>query len=140
MTKILSKDNHPAEKIVTDPNYNICDANQDIHQHTATGLHNFDLQSNCVLPHHKFVASDSDDGEIKKFTILGERCSGTNVLQKLIETNFDLEYSNDFHHKHFFGFCNYSKIKSTQNTLFICIVRNVYEWILSLHKMQMRKF
>jgi hypothetical protein len=78
----------------------------------------------------------TDGASITKFTILGERCSGTNLLQKIIETNFELEYSNDFHHKHFFGFCNYSKNPETNNTLFICIVRNVYEWCLSLFEKQ----
>ena len=40
---------------------------------------------------------------IKRVQIYGERCSGTNYLKKLIETNFTQTVINDYGHKHFFA-------------------------------------
>lgn len=68
---------------------------------------------------------------MKYFTILGERCSGTNYLEKLIETNFDIELTYKYCHKHFFGFNNFN---NSDDTLFICIVRNPIDWINSLYR------
>ena len=41
---------------------------------------------------------------IKKFTIYGERCSGTNYLQNLVNDNFEIELTWEYGWKHFFGF------------------------------------
>jgi hypothetical protein len=71
--------------------------------------------------------------EICNFCIFGERCSGTNLLQNLVETNFHLEYNNNICHKHFFGF---SSLENTNNTLFLCVVRNFYDWIMSFYEKQ----
>lgn len=71
--------------------------------------------------------------EIRKFCVLGERCSGTNLLEMLIQANFYLEPTQEHHHKHFFGFSNY---ESSNDTLFICIVRNFYEWVCSFYDKQ----
>lgn len=68
---------------------------------------------------------------ITKFTILGERCSGTNFLENAIKTNFEIEYTKEFGHKHFFGFNSY---KNSNDTLFIGIIRNPHEWANSLFK------
>lgn len=68
---------------------------------------------------------------ITKFTILGERCSGTNYLEELIIKNFNLDITWEFGWKHFFGF---NGLKDSDETLFIGIVRNPYDWIGSLHK------
>lgn len=68
---------------------------------------------------------------IKKYTIWGERCSGTNYLQKLIESNFETELTWDYGYKHFFGFNGFD---NSDTTLFICIVRNPYDWINSFYK------
>lgn len=68
---------------------------------------------------------------IKRFTIYGERCSGTNYLQELIELNFDVETTWDYGWKHFFGFNDVSK---SDNTLFICIIRDPYTWLNSLYQ------
>ena len=70
---------------------------------------------------------------INKFTIYGERCSGTNYLENLIKKNFDVEITWKFGWKHFFGFQNES-LKNSDNTLFICIVRDLKKWINSLYK------
>ena len=38
---------------------------------------------------------------IKKFTIYGERCSGTNYLENLILVNFDVNLTWEYGWKHF---------------------------------------
>ena len=44
---------------------------------------------------------------IKKVTIYGERCSGTNYLEELIVSNFDVKITWEYGWKHFFGFNNF---------------------------------
>lgn len=70
---------------------------------------------------------------LKKFTIYGERGSGTNYLEDLIRLNFDAHLSWDYGWKHFFGFQD-EKLKNSNNTLFICIVRNLPDWINSFFR------
>ena len=65
---------------------------------------------------------------INKVTIYGERCSGTNYLEQLLITNFDIEITWQYGWKHFFGFDNYT---DSDNILFIGIVRNLVDWINS---------
>jgi len=91
---------------------------------------------------------------IKNFTIYGERCSGTNFLQALISGEsffydnakahlggafrkqrpaaFDLSITWDFGHKHFFGFNDEDIANNGDETLFLGIVRNPYNWMNSL--------
>lgn len=89
------------------------------------------------LPQRETEQFDLRTGYINKFVILGERCSGTNLLKMLMETNFDCEYSIDYHHKHFFGHFDYdSKIDELPQTIFLCVVRNFYEWVLSFYNKQ----
>lgn len=68
---------------------------------------------------------------LQRFTIYGERCSGTNFLQESIETNFDAEVTWAYGWKHFFGFADLSQ---SDDVLFIGIVRDAYEWINSLRR------
>jgi len=68
---------------------------------------------------------------ITKYTIYGERCSGTNYLEQLLNINFDATLTWKYGWKHFFGFRN---LNDSDDTLFICIVRNPYTWINSLYK------
>jgi len=70
--------------------------------------------------------------QIKKFAILGERCSGTNFLEGSITNNFDLEYTAQYGNKHFFCFNNYNN--NSSETLFIGIIRNPIYWINSFSK------
>ena len=70
---------------------------------------------------------------ITKFTIYGERCSGTNYLQKLIENNFDVNVTWEYGWKHFFGSDN---LKNSDNTLFIGITKNPYDWLNSFYRDQ----
>lgn len=68
---------------------------------------------------------------IKRFIIYGERCSGTNYLQELIQLNFDVDITWDYGWKHFFGFNDVSK---SDNTLFVCIIRDPYTWLNSMYR------
>ena len=70
---------------------------------------------------------------INRFTIYGERCSGTNFLEKAILANFDLAVTWNYGWKHFFGHHNFSK-GCHDDTLFICIVRSPIEWIDSFYR------
>jgi len=71
--------------------------------------------------------------QIKKFAILGERCSGTNFLEESITNNFNIEYTAEYGNKHFFCYNNYD-MNSTKETLFIGIIRNPIYWINSFSK------
>ena len=84
------------------------------------------------------------DSKITQFTIFGERCSGTNHLQHVMEKNFDLPLVWEFGWKHFFcaekgkqrGQLHGSGWEngSDKNTLFLCIVRNPTAWVNSLYR------
>jgi hypothetical protein len=67
---------------------------------------------------------------IKKVTIYGERCSGTNYLENLILLNFDASITWEYGWKHFFG---HSDLSNSDDTLFICITRNPVDWLNSLY-------
>ena len=71
---------------------------------------------------------------IKKFAILGERCSGTNYLEEIIKINFNLEYTSEYGSKHFFCFRDYNKYNCVDETLFIGIIRNPIYWLNSFSK------
>ena len=68
---------------------------------------------------------------MKKVTIYGERCSGTNYLEELLLLNFDVEIVWCYGWKHFFGF---SDLSNSDDTLFIGIIRNLEDWINSLYR------
>jgi hypothetical protein len=68
---------------------------------------------------------------MKKVTIYGERCSGTNYLEELLLLNFDVEIVWDYGWKHFFGF---NDLSDTDDVLFIGIIRNLEDWINSLYR------
>ena len=68
---------------------------------------------------------------IKKFTIYGERCSGTNYIEELLIQNFDIEVTWEYGWKHFFGF---NDLSNSNDILFIGIVRNLCDWVNSLYR------
>ena len=70
---------------------------------------------------------------LTKVTIYGERCSGTNYLEQLIDLNFDVNLTWEYGWKHFFGFQD-DKLQNSDDTLFICIVRNLPDWINSFFR------
>ena len=69
---------------------------------------------------------------LDKFTIYGERCSGTNYLELLIKLNFRTTVTWKFGWKHFFG-QHQSGLDRSSDTLFVCIVRDLHPWLNSLY-------
>jgi len=84
---------------------------------------------------------------INKFTIFGERNSGTNYLQKTLEEMLYIKFTNEYGFKHWYikdltprGINNTTtdnecikSINDSDDTLFIVIVRNVYDWVGSMY-------
>ena len=71
---------------------------------------------------------------IKKFTVFGERCSGTNFLEQAILQNFDLEITWDYGWKHWIGHHKFQNTEYEDETLFIGIIREPLGWIDSFFK------
>lgn len=71
---------------------------------------------------------------IKRFTIMGERCSGTNYIETLFLNNFEIEIDWSFGWKHWFGFYDFKHDEYENETLFIGIIRDPIEWIDSLYR------
>lgn len=72
---------------------------------------------------------------INQYVIYGERHSGTKFLDKLIDKNFDIVKAAQFGHKHFFRPKHIfeSEASIIDKTLFLCIARNPYDWLMSFH-------
>ena len=68
---------------------------------------------------------------IKKFTILGERCSGTNFARVTISENLNLDITWEYGWKHYFGKNNFN---NSDDTLFMGIIRNPIDWLDSFYK------
>ena len=81
----------------------------------------------------KILEIEQINKTLKNFTVCGERCSGTNYLERLINNNFEVSATHEYGGKHFFGF-KQDKLKATGDTLFICIVRDIYPWINSFFR------
>ena len=71
---------------------------------------------------------------VEYFTIFGERCSGTNFLEKSIMKNFYLNLTWDYGWKHLWRFHNFKNSSLEDATIFIGIVRNPTSWIDSFFK------
>lgn len=74
----------------------------------------------------------SNNRPIKNFTIIGERHSGTNWLEKTIKLRFGIPITWEYGFKHWIKFPEYKNINN-KNTLFFCINRNIYNWINSFY-------
>lgn len=75
----------------------------------------------------------------KKFAIVGERCSGTNFMEKVMKTSFNLEQvkgsTTTMDHKHWMQPENYADRSVTDNIIYIGIIREPVQWLGSLfHK------
>lgn len=70
---------------------------------------------------------------IKNFTIFAERHCGTNFVEQWMVKSFDIPVTWQYGWKHFF-IGNHNPILENQNTLFISIVRNPYNWIPAMFK------
>ena len=73
---------------------------------------------------------------IKYFTIYGERCSGTNFIERAIIKNFKIKLTWKYDFKHFFGNYNFDGKDKYNDTLFIGIIRGPFEWFSSLYNAQ----
>jgi len=68
---------------------------------------------------------------MRNVTIYGERCSGTNYLEQILLLNFNIKIVWTYGWKHFFGF---KELSNSDDTLFIGIIRNLYDWVNSLYR------
>jgi hypothetical protein len=71
---------------------------------------------------------------ILNYTIFGERHSGTNLVKNLHNHYFDIKLTWEFGWKHWIGFTPKKTIVDSENTLFVCVVRNPYDWLMALYK------
>lgn len=71
---------------------------------------------------------------IKNFTIIGERHSGTNWLEKILSNQLHSELTWEFGSKHFVN-PNPNLLAGANNCLFVCITRNIYDWIGGFYKL-----
>jgi hypothetical protein len=81
------------------------------------------------------MSSDADVSPkpIRRFCILGERCSGTHFLEHAIRTNFaGLVY--DRQTKHFFGHHDDLEYAAADETLYIALVRHPVDWVDSFYR------
>jgi len=86
------------------------------------------------LDQYSIILSQKSYNRILKYTILGERHSGTNWLEKLISSKFELELTWEFGSKHFIDTLDINKMSIAKSTVFICISRNIYDWIGGFYK------
>jgi hypothetical protein len=91
---------------------------------------------------------NAHNNQIKYFTLFGERNSGTTYLEKLLKNMLKLEFTNEYGFKHWYikgveprGIGNTTtdnqcikNIKENTYTLFVVIVRNVYDWVGAMYK------
>jgi hypothetical protein len=70
---------------------------------------------------------------METFTIFGERCSGTNYLQQLMEMNFEITYRWT-PYKHFHSSVEFLKIFEEPNEFYLVITRNPIDWINSFYQ------
>ena len=80
------------------------------------------------------LAHQRNEDSLTRFTIMGERCSGTNYIEKLFLTNFNIEITWDYGWKHWVGFNDFKNDKLENETLFVCIIREPIGWIDSLYR------
>ncbi len=69
-----------------------------------------------------------DKKNICKFTIIGERHSGTNWLERILVSRLQLPLTWEYGSKHFIN-PSPNHLASGDDTLFVCITRNIYDWI-----------
>ena len=70
---------------------------------------------------------------INEYTIYGERHSGTNLMQRSMDSFFPaVSFNERYGGKHWFGFSEEIYLRFS-NHLFLCCTRNPYDWILSFY-------
>jgi hypothetical protein len=91
------------------------------------------IQFNPIYSHHTPLTFP-----IENYTIFGERHSGTNWLERLINIRLNLSIINNFGDntsKHFIRYIDWKLLSNSHKTLFICITRNIYDWIHGFYKL-----
>lgn len=72
---------------------------------------------------------------INRIIVKGERCSGTNYLRSLIQTNFkNIMLSNELGWKHSYLNTFNENLHKREELLVLIIFRNPYEWLNSLYQ------
>ena len=72
---------------------------------------------------------------IERIIVKGERCSGTNYLSSLIQTNFkNVLLSNELGWKHSYLNIFNENLYKREELLVLIIFRNPYEWLNSLYQ------
>lgn len=69
--------------------------------------------------------------EIKYIQIFGLQCSGTNILKRLCELNFDIPTGERFGSKHGVNL-NVIRDKRFEDVLFLYIHKNIHAWVCSM--------
>lgn len=72
---------------------------------------------------------------IKKFTIFGERHSGTKFLEYVLDSNLAIDPIWDFGWKHWIGSSRWDDLNKANDVLFVGTVRNIYDWIGGMSKL-----
>lgn len=69
---------------------------------------------------------------IKNFTIVGERHTGTNLIEQIVKSTFKIPLTWEFGYKHWMGFKN-DIISKQRETLFILTTRNPFDWFVAMY-------
>jgi len=83
---------------------------------------------------YKSIYIQHSNVQATKFTIVGERHSGTNWIERLVINQLQIPITWEFGSKHFIGY-NPNDLAASKNCLFICITRNIYDWIGAFYKL-----
>ena len=79
----------------------------------------------------------STECRVELVSLLGERCSGTSYLQQLLESNFNVSNTDEYHYRHFFGFEQSDHpFKQAECVLFVGVIRAPMEWLDCFYKYQ----
>ena len=71
----------------------------------------------------------------RKIQIFGQRCSGTNFLERWLLTNFrNIEIVNYYAFKHVWNAKLIRDINDNDEILLLVMVRNPFDWIRSFHR------
>jgi hypothetical protein len=81
------------------------------------------------------ISFQKTNSVITEYTVLGERHSGTNWLQRLVASRLNIPLTWRFGSKHFIDSLNPNLMAAANSTLFICITRNIYDWIGGFFKL-----
>jgi hypothetical protein len=97
---------------------------------TTSSAH--DLQVMVKTPVHMTMKMQPSSAPMtyNQFMLAGERCSGTNFVSETLNHNFNITQISPIH-KHWFTFYDYTMLPS--NTIVVCVVRNIYDWLNSFY-------